>query len=517
MKPCLPARAPDGGRNPPTARSSAERLREIRAPEAQAGIELCTVSLATKPIAPSIRGRRSGADSGRRASPYHFPPGLKYNLPFYAFTKFRPADPIGLFQYLADNYGDIVHYKIGRKHIVFLNDAAYMREVLVVQNDNFTKERTVRRTKLLLGEGMITAEGSSHRIQRQVAQPAFHRQRIGHYADTMVEESLRLQKSWRDGQQLEIAQEMMHLTLRIVARTLFRTELGPEVKSLAEAINRIMGLYNYLVALPAVEALIQLRVPGLARFTQGKQAVDAIVYRMIEDHRRAPNHSGDLLDMMLRASETSASRGGDQESRDELRDQVITIFLAGYETVANALTWTWYLLSQNPAVEQKMFLEIEEVLGTRPPTADDVPRLCYVEQVFAEAMRLYPPAWAMGRQARHDFALGPYRLPAGTTVLASQYVTQRDPRRFPDPARFDPERFRPAGRATFPKFSYFPFGAGLRQCIGESLAWMEGKLILATVAQKWKFALAPGQQIQPQPLITLRPKYGMRMRVDKRH
>jgi cytochrome P450 len=442
---------------------------------------------------------------------YHFPPGLKLNLPFYVFTKFRPADPIGLFQFLTRKYGDISHYKIGAKHIIFLNDPTYIREVLVVENDNFTKERTVRRTQMLLGEGMITAEGNSHRSQRQVAQPAFHRQRVASYADTIVEEALRTRDSWRDQQQLDVAQEMMHLTLRIVARTLFGTELGAEVKELAEAINRIMRLYNYLVALPAVETMIHLGVPGLAAFTPAKRTVDAIVYRMIEEHRRYPDR-GDLLDMMLGSSESDTGHGSVDEY---LRDQVITIFLAGYETVANALSWTWYLLSQNPAAEQKMHQEIHCILGDRVPTVEDVPRLRYVEMVLAESMRLYPPAWAMGRQAREDFALGPYRFPGGTTVLISQFITHRDPRNFAEPLRFDPDRFAPAGKATFPKFAYFPFGAGFRQCIGESFAWMEGVLVLATIAQKWKLRLLPGQRIEPQALITLRPKYGLKMSIQR--
>jgi cytochrome P450 len=456
--------------------------------------------------------RGSGAD----ARAFRFPPGLKYNLPFYVFTKFRPADPIGLFQYLTQRYGDIVHYKIGRQHILLLNDPAYMREVLVVQNDNFTKERTVRRTKLLLGEGMITAEGTSHRTQRQVAQPAFHRQRIPQYAQTIVDESLRLQDSWREGQPVDVGREMVHLTLRIVAQTLFNIQLGPEVQDLANAINRIMGLYNYLVTLPAVETLIRLRVPGLARFTKAKRTVDAIVYHMIEEHRLSGTKSGDLLDMMLESTENQEDPCERSRATDALRDQVITIFLAGYETVANALTWTWYLLAQHPEIERKMLQEIGTVLGTHHPTWDDLPRLRYTEMVFAESMRLYPPAWAMGRQAQNDFVLGPYRFPAGTTVLMSQFVTHRDARRFAEPTRFNPERFAPSGRLTFPKFSYFPFGAGFRQCIGESFAWMEGVLVLATIAQKWKFKIAPGQRVQPQALITLRPKYGMRMTVEKR-
>ena len=338
-------------------------------------------------------------------SSYNFPPGLKSNLVWYAFRKFRPADPIGLFQYLAKQFGDVVHYKIGPENIVFLNDPAFIREVLVVQNDNFTKERTVRRTKMLLGEGMIGSEGSQHRAQRQAAQPAFHRQRIRQYAKTVVAESLRMRDSWHGGQQLDVAQEMMHLTLRIVAQTLFSTELGDEAQELAQAINRIMRLYNYLVALPAVETLIHLRVPGLSGFTEAKQKVDAIVYRMIQRHREAPGDRGDLLDMMLQATADSPAQS-ERATDDLLRDQVITIFLAGYETVANALTWTWYPLSQNPAAEQKLFQEVEDVLGSRPPSVDDVPQLRFTEMVFAESMRLYPPAWAMGRQAREDFHLG---------------------------------------------------------------------------------------------------------------
>ena len=440
-----------------------------------------------------------------RSMPYHFPPGLSHNLIWYVFRKFRPADPITLFQLLVKQYGDVVHYKIGREHIVFLNDPALIREVLVVQNDNFTKERTVRRSKMLLGDGMITSEGSLHRTQRFTAQPAFHRQRIQQYAETMVAESLRTRKSWHDGQQLDVAQEMMHLALRIVAGTLFRTELGDEARELADAISRIMRLYNYLVALPAVDVLIHLRVPGLSAFTAAKRRVDSIVYRMIEAHRRAPHDHGDLLDMMLDVSDTND---------DLLRDQVITIFLAGYETVANTLTWTWYLLSQNPQADEKMFAEIAGVVGNRTPTLDDVPRLRYVEMVLAESMRLYPPAWAMGRQARKDFTLGPYHLPAGTTILMSQFITHRDSRHFSEPLRFMPERFAPAGKATFPKFSYFPFGAGFRQCIGESFAWTESVLALATIRQKWKLRLVPGHPVRPQPLITLRSKFGMKMRVN---
>ena len=460
--------------------------------------------------------RPPGMGSSRELGGYRFPPGFERNLLWFALRKFRPANPIFLFQHLAQTYGDIAHYKIGPHHIVFLNHPEYIREVLVVQNDNFIKERTVQRTKMLLGEGMITSEGAAHRAQRLAAHPAFHRQRIGEYAAAIVEEAGRTRDSWHAGEGRDIASDMMHLTLNGVARTLFATDLREEVYELVAAINRIMGLYNFLVMLPAAEWLVHLRPPGLAAFVRARKRIDAVVYRMIDArisdaHERGAPDCGSLLDLML-----AATPANEATSRESLRDQVITIFLAGYETVANALSWTWYLLSQNPGCEAKFQSEVDEVLEGRLPTVEDVPRLRYTEAVMAESLRLYPPAWAMGRYARNDFALGDYFLPARTTVLMSQFVTHRDPRFFPNPLSFDPHRFSPEEKARRTKFSYFPFGAGARQCIGESFAWMEGVLILATVAQKWKLRLIPGHRVEPQPLITLRPKYGMLMEVEPR-
>jgi cytochrome P450 len=450
----------------------------------------------------------------RESAGYRFPPGFQRNLLWFAFRKFRPGNPIFLFQHLAEKYGDIAHYKIGRHHIVFLNHPEYIREVLVVQNDNFIKERTVQRTRMLLGEGMITSEDAEHRAQRQVAQPAFHRQRIQEYAAAIVDEAARARASWKDGEQRDIAIDMMHLTLKIVARTLFAADLQDEVLELADAINRIMGLYNFLVMLPAAEWLVHLRPPGLAAFVRARKRIDAVLYRMIDAHRRRGGNGGSLLDLMLAAS-SDESRS--DEGQQALRDQVITIFLAGSETVANALVWTWYLLSQNPDCERRCHEEVDSVLQGRLPTAEDIPRLRYVEMVMAESMRLYPPAWAMGRYARNDFQLGDFRLPARTTVLISQFVTHRDPRYFPDPLRFDPERFTTEAKSKRAKFTYFPFGAGVRQCIGESFAWMEGVLVLAAFLQKWRLRLVPGQRVEPQPLITLRPKYGMRMQIEGRN
>jgi cytochrome P450 len=449
--------------------------------------------------------------SSGKGPKYRFPPGFQRNLLWFAFRRFRPANPILLFQHLAQEYGDVAHYKIGWNHIVFLNHPDYIREILVVQNDNFIKERTVQRTKLLLGKGMITSEGSEHRLQRQVAQPAFHRQRIPEYASVMVEEAARMGAQWRPGERRDVAIDMMHLTLNVVARTLFAADLREEAAELADAINRIMRLYNFLVMLPAAEWLVHIPPPGLAAFLRARKRIDAVVYRMIAAHRQNGRDHGTLLDLML-----AASPDGGAASEQLLRDQVITIFLAGYETVANALVWTWYLLSQNSECERRFHQEVDTVLQGRLATFDDVPRLRYVEMVLAESIRLYPPAWAMGRYAREDFHLGDYFLPAKTTVLMSQFITHRDPRFFPEPLGFDPERFTPEAKLLRTRLTYFPFGAGVRQCIGESFAWMEGVLLLATLAQKWKLNLVPGHPVEPQPLITLRPKYGMQMLCEER-
>jgi len=453
----------------------------------------------------------AASEDVRGAVSYRYPPGFEKNLLWLALRKLRPTNPILLFQHLAEKYGDIAHYKIGWHHIVFLNHPDYIREILVVQNDNFIKERTVQRTKMLLGQGMITAEGAQHRSQRQVAQPAFHRQRIPEYAGMMITEADRMRERWRDGEQRDIAIDMMHLTLNVVAQTLFATDLRDEANELADAINRIMGLYNFLVMLPAAEWLVHVRPPGLAAFVRARKRIDAVVYRMITAHREQHSDRGSLLDMMLAASPDNSA-----QAEQSLRDQVITIFLAGYETVANALSWTWYLLSQNPECERRFHEEIDRELQGRLPTFDDLPRLRYVEMVLAESMRLYPPAWAMGRYARADFRLGEFFLPAKTTVLISQFVTHRDERFFPHPLRFDPERFTAEAKARRTKLTYFPFGAGVRQCIGESFAWMEGVLLLATIAQRWKLRLVEGHRVEPQPLITLRPKYGMKMIVERR-
>jgi cytochrome P450 len=454
---------------------------------------------------------------------FRYPPGLSLNLVFYLRRRFfKPSNPILLFEHLAATYGRIAHYKLGWQHIVFINHPEFIREVLVNHQQEMIKERTQRRMKILLGEGLITSEGAFHMRQRRIAAPAFHRQRIAAYADVMVQRATLRRAGWHAGQALDIGAEMMQLALEVVARTLFNTDVTSDVLEINREVNVIMDLYNYLISLPLAEAYLYAPLPGLTRFRRARARLDAVVHRIIASHRSREragdaSDSGDLLSMLMASRDEeggTTERSGMTDA--QLRDEIITIFLAGYETVANALTWTWLLLAQNPEAAQRFYDEIDQVLGGRAPTLEDLPQLRYTEMVFAESMRIYPPAWAMGRQSTAPLALGPYRFPAKTYFFFSQYVMQRDPEYFPDPLRFDPERFTPEAKAARPRFAYFPFGGGGRQCIGESFAWMEGVLILATIAQKWRLTLLPDQQIDVQPKITLRPKYPIHMRVEAR-
>ena len=441
---------------------------------------------------------------------YRFPAGLKLNLPLYLSRRFfRVGNPILLFEHLTRVYGKMAHYRVGPSDIVLVSEPEFIREILVVQAQSFIKERTQKRMKILLGEGLITSDGEVHRRQRRIAAPAFHRQRIQAYGLVMVERAVAMREAWREGVEIDVSAEMMRLSLEVVARTLFAQEVTEDILSINHEVNAIMKLYNFLIALPRAEDYLHLPIPGLMRFRRARKRLDEVVYRMIAEHRATGVDRGDLLSMLLRSRDEEQDHSG--MSDEQIRDEVLTIFLAGYETVANALSWTWMLLGQNPDAEATLHDELDRVLGGRLPTLDELPELKYTEMVLAESMRLYPPAWAMGRQATRDVTLGPYLLPKGTYFFFSQYIIQRSAENYPEPLRFDPERFTPERKAARSKFVYFPFGAGGRQCIGESFAWMEATLVLATIAQRWRLRLLPGQKLEVQPKITLRPKYGIRM------
>ena len=468
--------------------------------------------------------------------PWRMPPGLKRSLPFYAMKPWvKLGSPILLFEHLLRTYGNIAYYRFMGTPIVFVNDPDYIREILVTQAASFVKERTVRRMRLLLGEGLITSDEPFHMRQRRIAAPAFHRQRIAAYGEEIVASAVQASARVQPGKPFDIAASSMELSLEIVARTLFNTKVDEDIRSINDQVNAIMELYNFIVAFPRLESFLNLPLPPLKRFRNAKAKLDTVVDRIIREHRTAmtlaaeegrEGDHGDLLYMLLSSRDELLDQDGKPTgeyvsmSDLQVRDEVLTIFLAGYETVANGLTWTWYLLSQHPEVEAKLHAELDAVLGTgdhkRLATLADYPSLRYTEQVFAEAMRLYPPAWAMGRMSTRAITLGPYRIPAGAHVFMSQYIMGRTEEFFPDPLRFDPDRFTPQAKAARPKYTYFPFGGGPRQCIGESFAWMEGVFSIATLAQNWRFRYADPTPPVPQAKITLRPRDPLHMIAEPR-
>jgi cytochrome P450 len=413
----------------------------------------------------------------------------------------------------AREYGDLVYFRVVRQHMYLVNHPDYVREILVANQGNFIKSRALQRAKVLLGEGLLTSEGQHHLRQRRLVQPAFHRERLAGYAAAMSECAVRWRERWQVGSTLDISTEMPHLTLSVVAKTLFSADVQSEASEIGAAMTTVLQMFRLLL-LPFSEYMEKLPLPYVRRFEKARARLDATIYGLIRERRTSGKDTGDLLSMLLFAQDEE--KDGARMSDEEARDEALTLFLAGHETTANALTWTWYLLSQHPEVERRLHAEIDQVLRGRAPELADVAELRYAEMVLAEALRLYPPAWAIGRMAVGPFELGGFEIPAKSICILSPYLVQRDARWFDDPEKFDPGRWTAQAREGRPKFSYFPFGGGARLCIGERFAWMEGVLVMAAIAQKWKLRLAPGQRAEPLPLITLRVKGGLRMTVEPR-
>src|SRR5215207_7801121 len=441
------------------------------------------------------------------------PPGPRRRLPaLNALSLGR--NPLTFLRKLRDDYGDIARVPLGTETVYLFSHPDLVRDVLVTNHRNFHKGRGLERAKMLLGEGLLTSEGEFHLRQRRLAQPAFHRQRVAAYGATMATYAASRRDRWRAGATIDAHQEMMALTLAIVGKTLFDADVEHEAGEIGEVLATTFESFNFGFFLPFGELLERLPLPATLRFRKARARLDATIYRLIDERRRTGGDRGDLLSMLLLAQDTEGDGGGMTDL--QLRDEAMTLFLAGHEATANAMTWTWYLLSQHPDVEARVHAEIDTALGVRLPAADDLPLLPYTRMVLAESMRLYPPAWIVGRRALGPFEANGYTIPARSIVLLSQYTMHRDARWFPDPERFDPERFTPERQAERPKFTYFPFGGGPRVCIGEQFAWMEGIILLATIAQRWRLRLVPGHPVALQPIITLRPKHGMRMVVEAR-
>lgn len=431
-------------------------------------------------------------------------------LPWLGVTFDLLRNPLDLFERMGHEYGALsaMHYWRGSR--ILLNSPELIEQILVVQHQKFTKGLLLKQmAERLLGQGLLTSEGELWRRQRQLAQPPFQRNRIAAYAPVMVRMAQEQSEPWRPGEVRDMAAEMMHLTLRIAVRTLFGVELKSKAYAVGEALTDIMRRDLRRMRSP-VKLPPTFPFPSNLRAERGYALLEGMVGHIIEEKRRDGHGADDLLSRLV---EATGDDGAHMSSR-QLRDETMTLLLAGYETTALSLAWTWYLLSQNPAAEDRLHQEIGSVLAGRTPAPDDLDRMPYLNAVISESLRLYPPAFAIGRSSKVPIDLGGYHFPEDTVFLMSSWVTQRDPRYFPDPLSFRPERWIDAPAPE--GFRYFPFGGGPRRCIGQAFALMEIGLVVATLASRFRFRLLPGTHVVPEPLVTLRPKSGIAMRVETR-
>jgi len=412
-------------------------------------------------------------------------------------------------------YGDIASFTIGPTRNYLLSHPDHIYDVLVARRDKFAKDpHDLRTLGRWMGKGLLTSEGETHRRQRRLVQPAFRHRRMNGYGEIAVDSALRLTEGWRAGDVRDMHHEMMKLTLNVVSRSMFGSSVSHEE---ALRVQRaVAGLQDIAIQISKFGMLVSPRLLLTMHLLlkRGTRVLDKAVLRIIAERRATKEDRGDLLSTFLTAQDEADGSGMTDE---EVRDECVTIFVAGQETTANGLTWAWYLLSQQPEVAGRLGAELDEVLGDRPPTADDLPRLRYTEMVFKESLRFCPPAWTLNKRTPvEDVELGGYRLRKGSGVFIMPYVMHHLERYFPDPFRFDPERFSPENEARIERYAFLPFGGGERICIGAGFAMMEAKLILATLAQRFRFALEPTQRVALKPLVTLAPKYGLRMRLHDR-
>lgn len=435
------------------------------------------------------------------------PPPGPTGWPFFGVIRDFRKSPAQFLMRISKEYGDTSYFRLGLQKVFFVNRPELIDEVLVSGAGAFRKSRMLQRATVLLGDSLLTTDGPYHVQQRKLIQPAFYRERLMSYASTMTALADRARSRLSDGVTVDMADEMMRLTLAIVCQTLFSRDVERDASEIGQAMTTIVSGFDKMVS-PFAGLMNRIRPDREAERAQ--ELLDRKIYEIIAERRAEGVDRGDLLSTLLAKADN-----GEGMTDKQVRDEALTLMVAGHETTATALTWTWYLLSQNPAVEERLRAEWRDVLGGRLPTFEDLPALEYTERVFAESMRLYPPAWAIGRMARREFRLLNFVIPKGGIVVMSPYVMHRHKQFWPNPDRFDPERFTAEAKASRPKFSYFPFGGGPRVCIGERFAWMEGALLLATIGQRWRFRLAEGQQVDVLPQITLRPRYGMKMVVER--
>lgn len=413
---------------------------------------------------------------------------------------------------LAPRHGGLFRLRAWPFEFHFVQDPDLVQEVLVGRHKAFKKDRFfVAFVKLILGEGLLTNEGPSHLRQRRMIQPSLHRDRVMGYGRVMAACAEETDQRWRDGREVNIVGEMMALTLDIVGKTLFSSDVRGDADRVAHAIETIIARGDIFL-IPFFPALLRLPLPRNRAFHAAIATLDEVMYRVIEEHRRAGDR-GDLLSMLLAAQD--ADDGGRMDDK-QLRDEALTLFTAGHETTAIALTWTWYLLAKHPEIAARLHAEIDAVLDGRAPRPEDYPRLPYTQRVFREALRLYPPTLMVGREAAEDTPLGAWRVRRRAGVIITPYLVHRDPRWYPDPERFDPDRWLPERCEGLHKHAFIPFGGGQRLCIGEGFAWMEAVLIIATLARHWAPELPPGHRLELDPRLTMRPKGGLPMILRRR-
>lgn len=440
-------------------------------------------------------------------------------LSFLAFRR----NPLKFFSDAHRRDGDIAKFNFGPQQIYLVSHPDWIEDVLVTSAKKFQKGVALQRAKRLLGEGLLTSEGQAHLKQRRTIQPLFHRQQVQRFAGAMVAHGSRWRDTVTPHDTISMTDEMAALTLAIVGETLFSSNVQGETDEVRDALEGAVQSFG-IAFLPGLEYFEKLPLPMFARVRKGRERLDRVINKVIADHRSAggagdPARQPDLVSMLLAARDPeNPSEPG--MSDEQIRDEAMTIFLAGHETTANAMAWTWHLLSQSAEVERKLHDELASVLDQRPPTVDDVPKLEYTRAIVSESMRLYPPAWTMGRKAMEPHTIAGHAIEPGDLVILSQWIAHHDPRWWDAPDDFTPERWLQAGNRepgtgnrTRPKFAYFPFGGGARLCIGESFAWTEMILLVATIAQRWRFT--PVTPPEPEPRITLRPR-NLRMRAVPR-
>ena len=438
-----------------------------------------------------------------------FPAGPPNRLPAMLFGSFQ-QDPLGYFTDMTRRFGDVWGMRIGNFRSFFINHPDLIEDVLVNKAKLYHKGRILQANKYLFGKGLLTAEGDFWLRQRRLAQPAFHRERIAAYAATMANYTEQMLATWRNGEERDIHQEMMNLALRIVGKTLFDADVTRDAREVGDTLDMLLKIasnFGRTVLVP-----LWVPTPKNLRAKAGVRRIEKIIYRIIAERRASGRDTGDLLSTLLEVQDEDGTRMNDRQ----LRDETITLFLAGHETTASTVSWTWWLMAQNPAVEKRFHEELDGVLGGRAPAMDDLPKLTYLGHVLTESLRLYPPAWGIARLAEEEHEIAGYSVRPGYGVAMAQWVVHRDARWFDAPLEFRPERWENSLVKQLPRFAYFPFGGGPRQCIGNTFALMEASVVLATVGQKFRLELMPGQDVKPMASITMRPRSGIRVRLVRR-